>query len=250
MRHLLTLVLALLAARSDAATPKLEAPPLFVNIPAVAENAWLTMDCTGTGSLQTIRCRFTQIRIHRKSTEEVAAAVAAAKAEFQLNPDASRESFDEICSEWEIIGDGYLIGTEEWSAARQRTRSLTSQRITKVCACSDDSCRLDSYLAEVENTAKACRIISTQFEATLKRVGKNRWINEPKPVGACNAVTAIVVEKDGDNSWTFTQTRLTVDREIPICLSMAQSVNQPFIFKTDQNVDISLDCSTIRADIL
>ncbi|NTX07055.1 hypothetical protein [Myxococcus sp. CA040A] len=250
MRHLIALVLALLAARSNAAAPKPEAPPLFVNIPAVAENAWLTMDCTGTGSLQTVRCRFTQIRVHRKSPEEVAAAVAAAKAEFQSKPDEPNKLLEEVCSEWNIIGDGYLTGTEEWSAARQRTRALAIQRIAKMCGCPDDACRLDYFLTEVGDAAKACRIISTQFEATLKRVGKNKWINEPKPVGACNAVTAMVAEKAGDNSWTFTQTRLTVDTEIPLCVGMARNVNQPFVFKTDPNVDISLDCSTIRADIL
>lgn len=250
MRNAMTAVAILASMPAASATPPPELPPGFINIAAVEERAWLTMECAWGATKTEAICTFTQLRIEQNSVADVTEAVAKFKADYSKDASETRKELAKMCSEWtasfEKGRQAKLAGSRGNDAARIRMIEL----LEAPCLCRDDACRVQAFGSLVEAQERVCRVLTSSFTATLRRVGKDKWVNSPAPAGVCNAVTAIVVERKPPSSWTFTQTRITVDTDDTFCAGMAANVNRPYVFSSDAASTFKVDCEFVTPSLI
>ncbi|WP_147446639.1 hypothetical protein [Corallococcus sp. CA047B] len=220
-------------------------------IPAVDSNAWLTMDCTGEAPFKTIDCTFTQLSVTRKSDAEVAAEVAKEKTDIASHMNEMRQGRSKACSAKIVSELRKDVAGKASDITEGRRKALTTalDQFESMCACKDDVCLVDAYLRMKETTAKTCHISSNAYTMSFTRMSKTKWVNQPKPSGICNVVTAVVLERRDDSGllWTYTQTRLAVDDENALCKGF--DFTKPLVFATGGASAIALDCSAVDASV-
>ncbi|RKH01245.1 hypothetical protein D7X32_21080 [Corallococcus carmarthensis] len=100
-----------------------------------------------------------------------------------------------------------------------------------------------------EIIAKTCHISTNAFEVLFTRMNKKKWINQPRPSGICNVVTAVILERQDDTGvmWTYTQTRVAVDDDAAVCKGF--ELNKPLTFTSGGSSAVVLDCSGIDTSV-
>ncbi|WP_342375108.1 hypothetical protein NVS55_27890 [Myxococcus stipitatus] len=249
MRHLVFLLL-LASVPAPAATPTPEMPPQFINIPAVEENAWLTMECTRGKTKDEVSCVFSQVRIEQKTESKAMEEAEKFRAEFLKHSAATRRELAKMCADWKPTLQKSAEAPSNEPFGRDAARIELMALMAAPCACEDDECRIAAFSKLIATQERICRIRTSSFSTTLRRISKNKWVNTPVPAGLCNAVTAIVVERKDTSSWTFTQTRITVDKDTELCSGMAANINRPYVFSSDAPSSTKMDCRFVTTSIL
>lgn len=105
-------------------------------------------------------------------------------------------------------------------------------------------CMRDVVLLTTERDERACRISTQRFTVDLERIGPTRWTGNV-PQSGCASVTTVVLDADASfTGWTYTQTRVAVDRSDPLCAWMTEGAVMRF--STDWRGFRALSCDGFR----
>ncbi|WNG34167.1 hypothetical protein F0U61_11430 [Archangium violaceum] len=180
------------------------------------------------------------------AVEKVKGAVLANEDSNELKKVCARFSTKEVQTNFE---KSQRSGSPERRAASRQEHELWGA----VCRCAknDKACLTDALIKAVETDERTCRVSTDEFEMEFTRTGKNKWISNPGPRGACNLVMVTVIERDKEHSylWTYTQTRLSADTDTEFCASLFKdgiSLNVPLRYSWNASSTSLVNCERVK----
>lgn len=230
-----------------------ESAPSFLNLPAEDDNSWLNMTCQGDESLKRLTCRFVSTGVRKSSESDVAAAVEKVKSAVLAKEGVSE--LKKLCAKFATKEVQTKFEKSQRSGSpERRAASLQDQELWgAVCRCAenDKACVVDALGKAVEADERTCRVSSDEFQMEFTRAGKNKWISNPGPRGACNLVMVTVIERDKEysNLWTYTQTRLSADTDTEFCASLFKdgiSLNVPLRHSWNASSTLLVNCERVK----
>jgi hypothetical protein len=227
-----------------AAEPKTLSPPSFLYLPSQNDNSALSMDCDGQPPFSTLHCSFTQVTVSRSSqTEEkrqsfVKDLSSAPWTELQ-------KTLAEMCPKLDGRAPEMLM--PDPGSAKAASRAELISRARPLCACKDVTCARAEFATFFGGLERdQCAVWTNAFERDFTRApGERKWVSNPGPQGLCNVVDVVVIESDESGwLWTYTQTRVTLDRSNKLCESKEPNLKMVY---SSHAVDTGFaKCSSIK----
>lgn len=248
--HMLAPVLVVLPLLFGASP---ESAPSFLNLPAEDDNSWLNMTCEGEPGLERLTCHFVSTSVRKPAEAAVAAAVEKVKSAVLAKEGASE--MKKLCANFTskkvqtTFEKSQRSGSPERRAASRQDQELWGA----ICRCAenDKACLVDALGKAVEAEERTCRVFTNEFQMEFTRAGKDKWISNPGPKGACNLVMVTVIERDKEHSnlWTYTQTRLSADSDTELCASLFKdgiSLNVPLRHSWNASNTSLVNCERVK----
>jgi hypothetical protein len=205
------------------------------------EKSTISVSCIRGNTKNEIECEFNQQSL-RLLSEESEKLEETRKLIGQATDKQKAEAISSVtkkCKDRKPLPNG-----EKLSALS----TLEDQDFEAACNCLNEKKKDFSCLEEVafktaQRKRKTCRISSNSFSHTMKKVSDDTWMNTPKPVGMCDAVNAVTLQKLEKYGWKFTQTRLSINTKIEMCKAL--EINKPMIFESGLG-DFAVQCEIVQ----
>ncbi|MFV8249546.1 hypothetical protein [Bdellovibrio bacteriovorus] len=173
------------------------------------ETSSIEMFCRGEEPYQTMDCEFIQKSLRKTNTtpeHEIDNFSKVDKKELQkMETDLRKQCKIDHRS------------SEVLQTSLKQTQEQENKLMLDLCDCVKNkpfrSCFSTFIIGAADLKDKTCKIAVSSFTESFKKIGKNKWMNTPKPQGLCNNVNAITLEYDEKSQWTYTQTRLASDND-------------------------------------
>lgn len=168
----------------------------------------LEMNCHPTNDEGEISCEFNQKSIWQGKKHE------PPKLQAKDLPEIKKE-VSRMCKT-----DTALNGFTD-SAAERAYLDDAKAILKSLCDCqksTDAKTCLEKFAADSASMkAETCKINIGSFEATFRKIGPGKYMNNPGPRGICKVVNVMNIEKIDDYGWEYRQSRASIDKSIEIC---------------------------------
>jgi hypothetical protein len=236
-------------------------PPDFALLSNPEEKSAITVHCQMTKDENEADCDFAQMSVRQPPEDNPNTVDEQNK---YLEEQIKNLSHEELAKEIDTI----CAAADNW--VKESSRPMANERKPyyqwrieskkKICACRMQNkdivrqCLIDSMTYADKDEPKPCEFSTITFSARFKRVSDKKWIYNPGPTGICNLVTVITLEGESArlvttedrNLWTYTQTRVSSDKEPQICAGFASQLNKPSVFTWKEISTIALNCKSVK----
>lgn len=230
-----------LGVRAVSYSEDIKVAPHFYYYGCEGQNSVLSMQCNGDPPFNEITCDFTQIMLRKMDEKERRIREEdAVDSAYKMKTEDIRKLKKDLPSKHDmekIIAETNL--TNEQRAALNKYLSIASLNIKT----HEDLKKF--VLKQIEHEFRTCKINHFDFQATFKRISKNKWLSNPGPQGLCNVVTVITLENNPEHSglWKYSQVKASADTNNKLCEGI--ELNRPFTCSYQVSSEYCFDCDTI-----
>ena len=205
------------------------------------EPSGVEMSCYGVKPFKNLNCKFVQKSVRQKKD-----SVAKFDADLaKLSPSAfegMKKELTSSCSD-KKLSKRFIAFTEPESKYKDKQKEIFNASCRCLNVADTNKCIVTAFREDAVIRSKTCGISVNSFEEDFHKISENKWMNTPEPKGLCNIVTATTLEFDGEYKWTYSQTRISVDKT-EFCSVF--EINKPYIFESNLYGGIlKLDCEVI-----
>ncbi len=242
----------------DSAIPIKNEPtsaPAFLNLGSLENNSSLSMECVGNPPFINIHCTFTQLTIRKDSEKEINETVSSMDEALKNEKESKiKEAIERACVDLNSDWVKKLLSGAK-TEAKKKSLEQDKKLAEEICACNNGphipllnnkkECFRKAYLNSIRRDASKCKISVNTFEKEFKKVGSRKWMSDVRPSGLCDFVNSFIIEHDKTypNLWTYTQVRLSADKDTEFCRGF--TLNEPQVYSWSIPADLTMSCENI-----
>lgn len=199
------------------------------------------MQCNGEAPYTEMHCHFNQISILKMGDEE------RQKARAETDNEIAKMTKKDIADSFKSFAKADDLDKVEkrlLAAPTEEKRAYLehSYRIFRDMLAVKDKAQMKQVMNRMnQEKEETCNIWFNEFDATFRRLTKNKWVSNPGAGGLCNVVTVMTLENmpEYDNLWKFTQVVASSDND-GLCKGI--QTNTPAIYVWDAPTELALKC--------
>ena len=220
-------------------------PPRFFDQVSETDNDSLTMKCEGTPPFTVMDCTFVGTSVTKPTPATFAKDQAATRARFQTRsePDLKHQQ-GLICQD--LARNEGMITSLRLPPGRAAVERRHLAWLKQLCACQNKACIVDAMVQQNADDPTTCTVSASTFTAHFQKVGQRKWISNNGPEGICGVVSVLSLEREEKyEAWTYTESTVTGNSDLPACQSFGASAAQPEVFSWKTGRAADMNCRTI-----
>jgi len=224
--------------------------PQFHYMASTSENTALSMECEGQPPFDVIECAFTQTMITVPRESDIQKKLTEARSASAADVAKLRKGMCPEISKADVSNNPSNATVAQKASANEATSAMKV-----ACQCVDDRCFINEMMKFFELDAYTCHVYADTFRKTMRKAGKNRWVESSGPNGLCSVVQVATLELDPKVQkesavpieWVYSWVTSSADASASVfCKSFASEINVPHVFKWDVSRELVVPCRQFR----